>query len=343
MAPRKPATRAVATRSASALRSGSLNAQTFKKSFDKIVENIETVIKGKNEVVRLAARRDPLRRPHPVRGRARHRQDRARPSHRPVDQRHDAARAVHARHAPRRHHRLVDPRPAQGHVRVPSRAGVLQRAPLRRDQPGHAEDAVVAARGHGRAPRVGRRRHLRPAPPVPRAGHPEPDRAGRHVPAARGPARPLPVQAVAGLHGPRRRVRGHVRQREAAVDRGPRPGHRHQRGPEDDRLRQRHRGLRRGRLLHRRPGAGQPQRPGHRHGRLAPRHDRPAAGVARAWPPATAASHVYPDDVRTVLPYVMAHRIVLNPDAMLRGEDVEQRARARDRAGQAARLGSSAR
>ena len=33
-------------------------------------------------------------------------------------------------------------------------------------------------------------------------------------------------------------------------------------------------------------------------------------------------SHVYPDDVRSVLPYIMAHRIVLNPDAMLRGEDV---------------------
>jgi MoxR-like ATPase len=33
-------------------------------------------------------------------------------------------------------------------------------------------------------------------------------------------------------------------------------------------------------------------------------------------------THVYPDDVRTVLPYIMAHRIVLNPDAILRGEDV---------------------
>ena len=31
-----------------------MNAQSFKKSFDKIVENIETVLKGKNEVVRLA-------------------------------------------------------------------------------------------------------------------------------------------------------------------------------------------------------------------------------------------------------------------------------------------------
>ncbi|MEY2473525.1 MAG: MoxR-like ATPase [Actinomycetota bacterium] len=32
--------------------------------------------------------------------------------------------------------------------------------------------------------------------------------------------------------------------------------------------------------------------------------------------------HVYPDDVRTVLPHIMAHRVVLNPDAILRGEDV---------------------
>ncbi len=34
-------------------------------------------------------------------------------------------------------------------------------------------------------------------------------------------------------------------------------------------------------------------------------------------------THVYPDDVRTVLPYIMAHRIVLNPDAILRGEGVD--------------------
>ncbi|HVE94240.1 MAG TPA: MoxR family ATPase [Acidimicrobiales bacterium] len=34
-------------------------------------------------------------------------------------------------------------------------------------------------------------------------------------------------------------------------------------------------------------------------------------------------THVYPDDIRAVLPHVMAHRIVLNPDAILRGETVE--------------------
>jgi MoxR-like ATPase len=33
--------------------------------------------------------------------------------------------------------------------------------------------------------------------------------------------------------------------------------------------------------------------------------------------------HAYPDDVRTVLHATMAHRIILNPDAILRGETVE--------------------
>ena len=33
-------------------------------------------------------------------------------------------------------------------------------------------------------------------------------------------------------------------------------------------------------------------------------------------------THVYPDDIRAVLPHVMAHRIVLNPDSILRGESV---------------------
>ncbi len=33
--------------------------------------------------------------------------------------------------------------------------------------------------------------------------------------------------------------------------------------------------------------------------------------------------HVYPDDVRSVLPPILAHRVILNPDAVLRGETVE--------------------
>jgi MoxR-like ATPase len=33
--------------------------------------------------------------------------------------------------------------------------------------------------------------------------------------------------------------------------------------------------------------------------------------------------HVYPDDVRAVLQPVLAHRLILNPDAILRGDSVE--------------------
>ncbi len=51
MAPRKPATRSLATSRAS---SSSISGQTYKKNFDKVVDNIETVLKGKTEVVRLA-------------------------------------------------------------------------------------------------------------------------------------------------------------------------------------------------------------------------------------------------------------------------------------------------
>jgi MoxR-like ATPase len=33
--------------------------------------------------------------------------------------------------------------------------------------------------------------------------------------------------------------------------------------------------------------------------------------------------HVYPDDVRSVLKPVMAHRVILNPDAILRGDSID--------------------
>ena len=65
-------------------------------------------------------------------------------------------------------------RPSQRGVRRRARPGVRQRRARRRDQPGAGQGAVRAARGHGRAPRVDRRHHLRRARPVPRAGHPEP-------------------------------------------------------------------------------------------------------------------------------------------------------------------------
>ncbi|MEJ7659854.1 MAG: AAA family ATPase [Hymenobacter sp.] len=70
---------------------------------------------------------------------------------------------------------------------------------------------------------------------LPGAGHPKPHRAGRHLPPARGPARPLPVQAARGLPhagrgnpdsaGPPRRLRRHATSKRCKpVLSGHRPG-----------------------------------------------------------------------------------------------------------------------
>ena len=89
------------------------------------------------------------------------------------------------------------------------RAGpdLRERRARRRDQPGDAEDAVGAARGDGRAAGHGRRRHARAAGTVPRSRDREPDRAGGHVPAAGGAARPLLPAHGARLPGRGRRGR----------------------------------------------------------------------------------------------------------------------------------------
>ena len=82
-------------------------------------------------------------------------------------------------------------RPAQ----LPLRQGADLRpaADGRRDQPRQPQDPVGAAAGHAGAPRHGRRPAPRRARAVPRAGDAEPARAGRHLSAARSPARPLPA------------------------------------------------------------------------------------------------------------------------------------------------------
>ena len=69
------------------------------------------------------------------------------------------------------------------------------------------EDAVGAARGDGGAPGHRRRAHV-PAPaPVHGHRHAEPDRARRHLPAARGAARPVPDADPDGLPEPGGRAR----------------------------------------------------------------------------------------------------------------------------------------
>ncbi|HEX2851485.1 MAG TPA: MoxR family ATPase [Acidimicrobiales bacterium] len=46
--------------------------------------------------------------------------------------------------------------------------------------------------------------------------------------------------------------------------------------------------------------------------------------AARVLAASDAREHVYPDDVRAVLRPVLAHRVILNPEAILRGESVER-------------------
>jgi hypothetical protein len=106
--------------------------------------------------------------------------------------------------------------------------GLRQRPARRRGQPRDAEDAVGAARGDAGEAGLGLQRDLRPADAVPRPRDAEPDRARRHVPAARGAARPLPAQAqrrlrrAAGRARPARRQRRGPGDRQARVRRQPR-------------------------------------------------------------------------------------------------------------------------
>ena len=144
----------------------------------------------------------------------------------------------------------------------------------RRDQPRLAQDAVGAARGHGgeqghrrrRAPRGGRAVH----------GHrdPEPHRAGRHLPPARGPARPLPHEDDPRLPRPRRDGPGAARRQDPRPHQGPPArGHlvrRHRHG------RARRRGARRRRdprlrLAHRRGDPAPRQHPARAVGARLPR------------------------------------------------------------------------
>ena len=75
--------------------------------------------------------------------------------------------------------------------------GARQHRAARRDQPVEREDPERDARGDAGAADLDRRNRLQAADAVPGDRDPEPDRAGGHLPAARGAARPLPAQGGA--------------------------------------------------------------------------------------------------------------------------------------------------
>ena len=186
---------------------------------------------------------------------------------------------------PGRHRRHPHLPAVQREVRRRARPGLRQLPARRRDQPGAGQGAVGAAGGHGRAAGVDRRRDPPGARPVPGHGHPEPDRAGGRLPAARGAARPLPDEDPGRLPDRRRGARdrlpdGRQRRREPAAVLTPTellaPAGRGRRG-----LRAQRAGRLRGAA-----GAGHP-RPGRaRHARRRPAHPvrRQPARLARPRP-----------------------------------------------------------
>ena len=117
---------------------------------------------------------------------------------------------VHTRPDAQRYHRHRDHRGGhrdrQARVPLRARAGLRQHRARRRDQPDSAQDPGGALAGHAGVPGHRRLEHLRPRPSVLRHGHPEPDRAGRHLSASRGPARPVHALDQHRLSQPRGRA-----------------------------------------------------------------------------------------------------------------------------------------
>ena len=92
--------------------------------------------------------------------------------------------------------------------RFVQRPAVRQHHPRRRGEPHPAQDPGGAAPGDAGVPGHRRRADLPAGAAVPRLRHPEPHRAGGHLPAARGAARPLHVPGRRRLpDAPRRRCR----------------------------------------------------------------------------------------------------------------------------------------
>ena len=260
---------------------------------------------------RPALPRRPARRGSPAdRGRPGSRQDDAGQVAGPLHRLLRAAHPVHARPAAERRDRRVHLRPGGARVRVQARRRVRQPRRRRRDQPGLPQDPVGAAGGDGGAAGVGGRHHVRAGDPVHGHRHAEPDRDGRHLPAARGAARPL---HRAGVHGlPLRRGRDGAAElaRLQRPPRRPRAGRRRPRGPQAHRGRARDPRLDGGQAVRRRPAHRDPHRPRPAPGRLpsrrapaGPRRPRiggarrprlraprrhPAAGRTRAGPPTAA-------------------------------------------------------
>ena len=201
-----------------------------------------------------------------------------------------------------------------------ARAGLHEPAARRRDQPGLAEDAGGAARVHAGAPGHGRRRLLPARAAVHGARHPEPDRVRGDLPAARGRARPLHDAHLHRLPAARRRSADADGADGADAARDARAGRLPRRGAAGDRGRARR--VRRGepQPLHR--GAAAAHALGSRlYLGASPRAGIALLRVAKARALAEGRDYVSPDDVKAIVAPVLAHRLILAPEARSSGLD----------------------
>ena len=222
------------------------------------------------------------RRTPPGGGRAGRRQDQLGQGARRLDRLRVEARAVHARPVADRSRGCE--RVSALHRDLPLRTGpaVRQHRPGRRDQPGVAEDPVGTPRGDGGTADHRRRRQPPPRRPVHGHRHPEPGRPGGHLPAARKPARPLPVPHHDRLPRPHRRDPDARQPGLGSRAAGDRTGRLDRRGPADDRGGERHLCGQRAQGLPRRPRRSQPPAPRHRARPVAAGHPATGSGRPRA-------------------------------------------------------------
>ena len=211
--------------------------------------------------------------------------------------------------------------PEGGRVRVPAGPGVRQRRPRRRDQPRHAADAVRAAGSDGRAHGDGRWRDDAAAAPFLVLATENPIELEGHVPAAGGATRPLPRPPDGRLSNPRaeedailaRFRAGHPLAELAAVV-----------APDElaaailavretyvsDEIRHYMTALVRASREHEAIELG-----------ASPRGSLALFRAAQALAALRGRGAVLPDDVKELVPTVLSHRLILAPEAHLRGRN----------------------
>ena len=172
--------------------------QRLRDGRDRVKQEMAKVVVGQNDVIDSLLDRPLVPRAHPAARRAGPRQDAHGPHAGPHAGNGVPPRPVHARPDACRHHRHGRdggrPDDRQAPRLVHAGAGLHQLPACRRNQPYAAQDAGRPAAGHAGRRSLGRPRDLQAQAAVLRRRHAEPDRDGRHLPAARGPARPVHVQ-----------------------------------------------------------------------------------------------------------------------------------------------------